>query len=324
LDERRRRLIAFRARHMTGHASRRRRFTVGCSNRSFVEEVILLKQRAILHALCAQFGACLCLAAPVHAAENANLPDWAPKPKPHIVEDRFRAEVSLLGAAFDTQLRIDPTATLQGTQVSAEEDLALDDAQYMILGELTLLPGDHHLVRLSGLTARRSAQTILERGIVFEDDVYFRGERIDSELNLTMFGLTYGYRFIASERAELAASFGIQVAEVEANAVVRSRVVRDAESGVAPLPLIGLEGRFDFTARWSAEVRIQYLTANIEDVDGSIMDARAAIAWRTNPHLLFALGYRSLAIDIDSQNESTPGFVEMKISGPMLFIRASL
>jgi hypothetical protein len=284
----------------------------------------LLKQRAIRLALYAQIGACLWLSPSIHAAENSNLPDWAPKPKPHIIEDRFRAEVSLFGAAFDTQLRIDPTATIQGTRVSAEDDLGLDDAQYLILGELTLLPGDHHLVRLSGLNARRSAQKILDRGIVFEDDVYFRGELVDSELNLTMFGLTYGYRFIASERAELAASFGIQVAEVEANVVVRSRVVRDSESGVAPLPLIGLEGRFDFTERWSAEARVQYLTANIEDVDGSIMDARASIAWRTNPHFVVGLGYRSLSIDIDSQNESTPGFVEMKISGPMLFIRASL
>jgi hypothetical protein len=284
----------------------------------------LLKHRAIRYALCAQFGACLWLSTPALAADNPNLPEWAPKPKPHIIEDRFRAEVAFFGAAFDTQLRIDPSATVLGTQVSAEDDLALDDAQYLVLGELTLLPGDHHLVRLSGLSARRSAQTTLDRGLVFEDDVYFRGERVDSELNLTMFGLTYGYRFIARERAELTASFGLQVSEVEANVVVRSRVVRDAESGVAPLPLIGLEGRFDFTDRWSLEARVQYLTANIEDVDGSIMDARGAITWRTNPHLVFGLGYRSLSIDIDSQNESTPGFVEMKISGPVLFIRASL
>jgi hypothetical protein len=282
----------------------------------------LLKQRAIGFALCAQLSASLSFTGAANAADH--LPDWAPKPKPHIIEDRFRAEVSVLGAAFDTTVRIDPSPTMLGTAVSAEDDLALDDSQVLVLGELTLLPGDHHLIRLSGLSARRAAQTVLERGVVFEDDVYFRGERVDSELNLTLFGLTYGYRFIASERAELTASFGIQVAEVEANVVVRSRIVRDAESGVAPLPLIGLEGRYDFTDHWSAEARLQYLTANVEDVDGSIMDARAAITWRANPHLVFGLGYRSLTIDIDSQNESTPGVVDMEIAGPTFFIRASL
>jgi len=285
----------------------------------------LLKQRAILNALFALLGASLwCGTASAAENTNSNLPDWAPKPTPTILEDRFRAEVSMLGAAFDTTLRIDPSQTIKGTVINAEDDLALDDSQFLILGELTLLPGDRHLVRLSGLSARRSAQTVLDQGIIFEDDIYFRGETVDSELNITMFGLTYGYRFIANESAEVAATFGIQVVEIEANAVVRNRIVRDPESGVAPLPLIGLEGRFDFTTQWGLEVRMQYLTANIEDVDGSIMDARAAVTWRTNPHLVFGLGYRSLSFDIDSQNESTPGFVDMQISGPTLFIRASL
>lgn len=281
----------------------------------------MFKQRALR---CLWLG--LWLSAASNAAENTNpnLPEWAPSPKPHIIEDRFRAEVSMLGAAFDTQLRLDRSLTIPGTDISVEDDLALDDQQYLVLGELTLLPGDRHLIRLSGLTTRRSAQTVLERRIVFDDQTYNINERIDSELNLTLFGLTYGYRFIASERAELTASFGIQVAEVEANAVVRSRVVRDAESGVAPLPLIGIEGRYDFGDHWSIEGRVQYLTANIENVDGSIMDARAAITWRTNPHLVFGLGYRSFSIEIDSQNESTPGRVDMTMSGPTLFIRASL
>jgi hypothetical protein len=284
------------------------------------------RQLSTVNRATACWAVILCGLAPnlSQGAENPTLPDWAPKPKPNVIEDRFRAEVSMLGAQFDTQLRIDPSATVQGTGISAEDDLGLDDSQFLVLGELTLLPGDRHLVRFSGLSTHRSAQEVLTRTIIFEDDIYFANERVDSELNLDLFGLTYGYRFLSSDRAELAATFGIQIADVEANVVVRSRVVRDNESGVAPLPLIGLEGRFDFTQQWSAEARIQYLTANVEDVDGSIMDARAAITWRANPHLVFGLGYRSFAIDIDSQNESTPGVVDMKIAGPTLFIRASL
>jgi len=280
----------------------------------------LSNQRALAVAMAAGL-----LLGPVgEAAENPALPEWAPKPKPTILEDRFRAEVSILAAAYDTEVRIDPSLTVQGTHVAAEDELALDDAQFLVLGELTLLPGEHHLVRLNGFTARRSAQTILQRDIVFENDQYFVGERIDSELNLTMVGLTYGYRFIANERAELTATLGIQIAEIEANAVVRSRVVRDPETGVAPLPLIGLEGRFAFTDQWGFEARLQYLTADIDEVDGSLMDARAAITWRTHPQVVFGLGYRSFTLEVDSRNESTPGIVDMKIAGPTLFIRASL
>lgn len=269
-------------------------------------------------------AAALAFALAVPSIAAAQLPDWAPKPPPRVSEDAFRAEVVVLGAGFDTQLRIDESLDELGTEISAEDDLGLDDSKVLVQGELTLLPGDHHLVRLSGMAMRRSAQRILDRQIEFDDETYFAGERVDSELNLTMFGLTYGYRFLARERGELTGTFGIQVAEVEANAVVRSRVVRDAESGVAPLPFVGIEGRFDFSSRWSAEGRLQYLSVEVEDVDGSILDARFALTWRKNPHLVFGLGYRTFEVEVDSRNEDTPGFVDLRMDGPLLFMRASL
>lgn len=254
----------------------------------------------------------------------AELPAWAPGPKPRVVEDRLRVEVNLLFASTDTKLRVDPSALQLGTLIDAEDDLAMDDSEFMPQVELTLLPGDHHLIRLSAFSTRRAAQTTIDRTISFDDEVYSAGERVDSELNIGLFGLTYGYRFIASNRAELAATFGIQVASVEANALVRSRVVREAENGVAPLPLLGLEGRYDFTDRWSAEARLQYLTAHIDDVEGSVLDARLALTWRVNPYLVFGLGYRNFSLDIDSRNSGTPGAVDMKIAGPLLFARASM
>ncbi|HWK74057.1 MAG TPA: hypothetical protein VNQ81_07285 [Povalibacter sp.] len=262
--------------------------------------------------------------ATLSGAAQAQTPSWSPEPKPRIVEDRLRVEVSLLGASVDTRLRVDESPTGRGTPIDAEDDLGLDDSELMPQAEITLLPGKHHLLRFSSLSTRRSASNFIDREIFFDDQVYQPGERVDSELNLKLFGLTYGYRFIVRERAELTGTFGIQIASVEANAVVRSRVVREAESGVAPLPLVGLEGRYYFTDRWSVEGRLQYLTANIEDVDGSILDARLALTWRLNPYLVFGLGYRSFEIDVDSRDRSNPGLVDMTIAGPLLFARASL
>jgi hypothetical protein len=244
--------------------------------------------------------------------------------EPRVSEDRFRVEVTLLFASIDTQLRIDPSITEQGTLIDAEDDLGLDDAALMPEAEITLLPGKHHLIRLSGFNTRRSASTIIDQEIVFDDEVYEAGERVDSELNLTLFGLTYGYRFIARDRGELTATFGLQITSVEANALVRSRVIRDAESGVAPLPLVGLEGRYDFTAHFGVEGRVQYIGANVEEVDGSIMDVRLSLTWRLNPNLVFGLGYRSFSVDIDSANEDNPGLVKFSFDGPTLFARASL
>lgn len=257
-------------------------------------------------------------------AAAAQTPSYSPEPKPNVIEDRFRVEVNLLGASIDTKLRVDQSLTLPGTVVDAEDDLGLDDSDLMPQAEITLLPGKHHLLRLSGFTTRRSASKILEEEIFWDDEVYEPGERVDSQMDLTMFGLTYGYRFFVRDSFEIAATFGIQIASVDVNAVVRSRVIREAENGVAPLPMIGVEGRYDFTPHWSAELRAQYLTADVEEVDGSILDARLAVTWRMNPYLVFGLGYRTFSIDIDSRDENDPGLVKLDMDGPLLFARASL
>jgi hypothetical protein len=255
---------------------------------------------------------------------NDKLPAWAPQPPPNVIEDRFRVEVTVLGAALDTTLRVDPSLAVQGTQINAEDDLGLEDSKLLALGEITLLPGDRHLVRLSGFSVRRSANKLLDRTIVFDDQTYNANERVDSTLNLTMLGLTYGYSIVQMRRFDLALTFGIQIIEVEANAVVRSRVVRDSETGVSPLPLAGIEGRFDFTPHWSFEARAQYLSVDFDEINGTLLDARGALTWRANPHLLFGLGYRIFTVEVDSRDDDTPGFVDMSMKGPQLFMRASL
>ena len=264
----------------------------------------------------------------VNAAEkqptNDKLPGWAPQPPPNVIEDRFRVEVMMLSAGLDTDLRIDPNLAMQGTPINAEDDLGLDDSALLPLAEITLLPGDRHLIRLSGFASRRSETKLIDRTIVFDDQTYLPNERVDSELNLTLIGLTYGYSVVKTQRADVALTFGVQVVEVEANAVVRSRVVRDAETGVSPLPLAGIEGRFDFSSRWSAEARLQYLSVEFDEISGSVLDARAALTWRKNPHLVFGLGYRRFAVEVDSRDDDTPGIVDLMMDGPLLFLRASL
>jgi hypothetical protein len=253
-----------------------------------------------------------------------NLPDWAPKPPPNVVEDRLRVEVNLFGASPQTRLRVDESPTQPGTEINAEDDLGLDDFQLLPQVELTLLPAKRHLVRFSAFAIHRSAEQAIEKDISFDDEEYFVGESVSSRLNMNLFGLTYGYRLYLRQRSEISATLGVQIADVDANAVVRSRVVRESESGVAPLPLIGLEGRYDFTPSWSGEWRAQYLSVNVSDVDGSILDARLAVTWRVNPYLVLGLGYRTFQIDVDSKDEGTPGFVDLSIAGPLLFVRASL
>ncbi len=99
---------------------------------------------------------------------------------------------------------------------------------------------------------------------------------------------------------------------------------RDSETAVTPLPLAGIEGRYDFNERWSVEARAQYLSVEFDEIDGSVLDARAALTWRMNPYLVLGLGYRNFDVQVDSRDIDDPGIFDLKMAGPLLFMRASL
>ena len=60
-------------------------------------------------------------AAPAQASTPApnQLPDWAPKPKPNVIEDRLRLEINLLGASATTALGLASLATSHVVAVRA-------------------------------------------------------------------------------------------------------------------------------------------------------------------------------------------------------------
>lgn len=272
-------------------------------------------------------AALLAACATSHAAEFSRFRE----PKPRVVEDLFRAEVSVVGASFDTTVRLDDdNSTVRNTDINIEDDLGLDDMRSLIQAEITFLPGERHLLRLGGQATRRAANKQLQRTITFEDDTFMVNARVASKLDLTLFGLTYGYRFLKRERYELDGTFSVQIAEIDANITGRNangtqiRSTQDAEDGVAPVPMIGLEGRFDFGSRWSAEGRFQFVGANTDGIEASIIDSRLAVTWRQNPYLVYGVGYRRFAIKADVDRDDDSGRVDLSISGPMLFLRGSL
>src|SRR5262245_54478348 len=126
----------------------------------------------------------------------------SPDPEPYSIDDRFRLEVDLFAGSYDTKLRLDNAVTnpatgvitvTPGTEVSAENDFGLAGSQFLGQVELTLLPGQHHMVRLNGLSMRREGSAILKRTVQWDNSTYTVNQRVDSHLNLSMVGLTYGY-----------------------------------------------------------------------------------------------------------------------------------
>lgn len=249
---------------------------------------------------------------------------WKWEKAPRVVEDRFRVELGWLKAGLDTSARIDNGLDFPGTEFDAEDDFGLSDSKFMLMPELTLLPGKNHLVRLNGFSLLREGHRVIDRDIDYDFYSFESGDLIDSTLNLKAVGVTYGYRFLRFERFDATGLLGVLVGDFTNNAEIRGQTMREPSGEVAPIPLVGLEARLGITKSLSLEARGQYMSATIEDISGKITDFRLAATWRLNAHLVAGLGYSSLSINAESENEDSAGFADLKMAGPLLFLRASL
>lgn len=249
---------------------------------------------------------------------------WESSPPPRLIEDRFRVEVGLWDTNVATQIRADTTPQQPGTTLSGENDVGLSSHQSMPNFELTLLPGKHNLIRINAFNSRRDGQAVLSKSVLFDGNTYAVGSEVKSTLNINLIGVGYGYRVLKAERYELDADISVQIASVETNVYVPTQNIREADSDVVPLPLVGLEGRWEVIPKWNLLGRYQWLGGSSTNVKGAIRDWRVGVKWQFTQHLGVGLNYRGFGINVESSSSSHPGEVDIKYRGAQLEFSASL
>jgi len=265
----------------------------------------------------------LLLAAATAQAQDARR--GAPPVLDPVFDHRVTMSASLGWSSTDTTVRLDAADGTPGTELDAEDDLGLDDAELSGRAELVLRPRPRHRVRLglNYLASDRTAKTVLEEDIRFGEEVYLAGETVDSALRLRTWSMAYGYSFLRFERVEVAASLGITSIDFDAEAAVRARGVSEREERSAPAPQLGLEAAFRVYRNWYAEARYQYVDIDVDEGTGTLTQLDAAVWWQFDTNLAAGLAYTSFDVDVESRDPGDTGLFQYQTDGPQLFIRAS-
>lgn len=238
-------------------------------------------------------------------------------------DDHFRLTAGLLSATADTELRLDADDGTLGTPVSAEDDLGLAKRSESADVEAEVRIRERHFVRFNYFRLDRRATTTLTRQIQFGNDTFQAGDVVESTLDLHEFTATYAYRFVRAQRFELYGSFGIHLTELAVEGRVRARNLREEQHEVAPLPALGLGAEVAFTDHFFMSAFVDYLQANVSDVEGNILDARIAALWRFNRNLSAGLGYFLVEREVDSHDPDDSGHFKLTNGGAELFLRMS-
>jgi len=240
-------------------------------------------------------------------------------------DDRMRVSLGAMHVSSSTTIRADSTTGVQGTVVDGEDQFGLDKSDYEPKFEVMVRAGTRNRLWLNYFTLDRNGSTVVQEPIVFRDVVLQPGEPLQSELDLRLLSLTYGYSFWHGEKLELAATLGITSVQIDAQAKVATEQVHvnETETAAGPFPTPGFAATWVIAKHFYLDGRVQYLNLHISDLDGSLGMGELNLLYRIHPNVSFALGYAEVKAHVDSTKTSDSGLFDFNSKGPQLFVRVS-
>jgi hypothetical protein len=240
-------------------------------------------------------------------------------------DDRVRVTLGAMHVSSATTLRVDSSTGVQGTTIGGESEFGLDPSDFEPKLQVMVREGTRNRLWLDYFTLDRTGSAVVTQPIVFRDVVIQPGDPLQSQLDLRLLTLTYGYSFWHGEKLELAATLGISAVQIQATAKVTTDAVHldQTEDEAGPFATPGIAATWAVSKRFYFDGRVQYLSLHVKDLDGSLGMAELDALYRFRPNVSFGLGYTQVKAHLASVKTDNSGLFDFNTKGPEFFIRVA-
>ena len=201
---------------------------------------------------------------------------------------------------------------LEGTKIDLEDDFGYSDTE--TTPGLRVILGDTHQLGFSGFKLDASADSILEREIRFEDNLFTINEAVSSSFELTFLqayyrlnigpdvfhgGVLVGGEYIGIEAEAGSPRLGNAAVDADTGMFLIGAFVESEPFKYLKLRAMGMGGAFE-----------------INDVEADYFDLEFAVMAHIPPGFQIGAGYRY--IDISAEDSNFPLNIDLEFSGPTL------
>ena len=228
----------------------------------------------------------------------------------------------------------DASASVNFGRTSREFDLegvlGLDESTDLFMGELGWQFAQHWGLALQYFRSSRSGSRVLEETFEWQDTVFDVGARLNAGTKLEVTRFFFARR-LRSEAGPHSLRIGAGVhwlnfdAEVSGEARINdmSTEFRTAKAKAEfPFPNIGAWYRYSPNRNWLINVRLDWLSASIDNYSGDIWNFAAGINYRTSKHMGIGASYQYFELAGSLTEPNWRGEVGMSLSGPYVYINA--
>jgi hypothetical protein len=200
----------------------------------------------------------------------------------------------LLVGTFQTTASLDVVGTDVGTEVSFEDELGLDGQGESFRADAWFRFGRAHRVDVAWFRFDRTGTRTTAREIHWGGEVFPIGTSLTGELDTQILQLRYTYYLLAGDDHELGVGLGIYGMNVLAGLRANGLGVQQEFEAPVPLPVLTLQGAWEFVPRLQLVGSLQYFFLELEQIgstdqiEGSVVDFLLGLEYELAPR--FGLG----------------------------------
>lgn len=246
------------------------------------------------------------------AAAAAELGDW----------ERFAVNVGAFVSDRDTDIRLDSSGGLLGTELDFEDDLGLDEDQDVARVDGFWRYGKRSRFDFTLYKLDRSTTSTATLNIRFGDQVFTIGTPLRTELELQIIKAAYTYSFVRNNKVDVAITAGLHIMDTQARLTALNTGNFDEGDTTAPLPVIGARVAYQITPEWIFSASTEWFGIEADDYEGRFLDTRVSIEHNTFQNIGFGVGFNSSNFDIESEDSDFLGEFEIDYDGWLVYTKA--
>jgi hypothetical protein len=298
-------------------------------SRNFGRASILCSFASVLFAL-SVFVQGTALAEPIGEDEKYN----------HMLDDRFSLWIGGFFPNVESEIRLDNVvAGGPGDTISFENFLGLEDSKTTLWGGFRWRISRRNKLEFEFNNLNRSGHVEASTKDIAIGEQIIRGTaKIDTQFDLTLGRLTYGFSVIRKQKHDFAVKAGFHIAgaslKIDAFGQVENINTGEVISGQAvpvetdeytlPLPHLGLSYTYAFTPKWGLRAQAIGFALKINDIKGAMAEIDLDLHYQRWKYVGIGGGFRYWDLSVEDTGDSfLTGEFEYKYWGPALYVLGS-
>jgi hypothetical protein len=240
---------------------------------------------------------------------------------PYLTE-KFSLDLGVFFPERRVTMSIDGPVTAAGEDINFEESFGLKKSDEVFSLNFGWRFGEKWQLGAQYFRSSGDKGKFLQEDVEWNDIIFGQGTGVLVGQEFQLIRTFFARKFRSSERHEFGLGLGIHWLEIgafiEGNAVVNGAQAgfrRESVSAKAPLPNIGAWYTYSFSPKWALKARLDWLSAKIDEYDGTLINAAVGLNYQMFEHAGLGLSYNLFDLDLNINKRGWHGNVNTAYEG---------